>query len=202
MHECSSPSKLVTHDHATCTAFVHAGKCEGRKLVIDSLRKDSYCWLASSKGPGVCKNLYTNKAAPPVPCMWDAKQEACIRAEMFTCLTCPKCGTITPKGAAEINTIAETGTTRNCCASDGAWNGRCGNKGEKEYTWTEGAKACRDAIPECPKCGIDGNNKLSCCATNGAWRGKCGDVGQGKSHTWIEGLKACLSKSSLDFCVM
>ena len=114
--------------------FVHAGSCEGRKLVVNNFRKDSYCWVASPKGPAVCNTLYTNKATPPMPCIWDTDQTECIRAEMFTCLACPKCG----------SKVSDTrGIISSCCAPGGAWDGKCGDEGEAEYTWNQGVKACR-----------------------------------------------------------
>ena len=51
----------------------------------------------------------------------------------------------------------------------------------------------------CPKCGTNSNGRISCCGRGGAWSGKCGDEGEGKEHTWSEGLEACICKDQAIF---
>ena len=38
----------------------------------------------------------------------------------------------------------------NCCSKGGSWEGKCGDSGEKEYTWIEGAEACQNEPPKPP----------------------------------------------------
>ena len=116
--------------------FAHAGHCEGRKLVVNGRQKAGFCLSATSKGPEVCNKLYTDQVAPPVPCMWDKKKARCVRGEMFTCLTCPKCGT---------QEIAGKGSVRTCCGPNAAWHGKCGSdtNGKMQYTWHLGVQACQ-----------------------------------------------------------
>ena len=51
-------------------------------------------------------------------------------------------------------------------------------------------------VAKCPKCGTNPNGKASCCAPHATWHGKCGSDAGEKEHTWTEGMKACLRKSS------
>ena len=54
---------------------------------------------------------------------------------------------------------------------------------------------------ECPKCGTMPNSgQVSCCARGGAWFKNCGDFGDTRyDHTWFEGKRACIQKSTGDF---
>ena len=52
------------------------------------------------------------------------------------------------------------------------------------------------SVAKCPKCGTNPNGKPSCCAPQATWHGKCGSDAGEKEHTWTEGMKACLRKSS------
>ena len=51
----------------------------------------------------------------------------------------------------------------------------------------------------CSKCGsIKKSGKLNCCARGGAWFKNCGAAGDSNAgHTWVEGLQACNSSTSL-----
>merc|ERR1712087_836840 len=61
---------------------------------------------------------------------WMEGLMACL--PISTKLSCSKCG-INPSGKPS------------CCASDGAWVGKCGNEGEnKDHTWFEGLKICQN----------------------------------------------------------
>ena len=136
MYTSSKPDHTQVHIlPCTCT-----GVCEGRKLAVDRMRKDSYCWIGTPKGQKFCNQLYTNKATPPQPCVWDAESRACLRNAKRTCLTCPKCSTITDRRNKDgIDMAGES----SCCAPGGAWNGKCSDEGDLEYTWAQGIKACK-----------------------------------------------------------
>ena len=49
----------------------------------------------------------------------------------------------------------------NCCGQGGSWKGKCGDPGDKKYTWLEGFEACKNVQPKasatpgaCLRCAI------------------------------------------------
>ena len=132
MYTSSKPDHTQVHIlPCTCT-----GVCEGRMLAVDRARKETYCWSGTQIS---CNQLYSNKARPPKPCVWNAKTRVCLRNDNVVCLACPKCGAIAGSTNRDGAGLAVTGS---CCAPGGAWYGRCGNGGEAEFSWSHGIKAC------------------------------------------------------------
>ena len=65
-----------------------------------------------------------------------------VRFRKFTCKTrteakCPIC-------------VKSKKGKLSCCNKGGSWEGKCGDPGEKEYTWVEGAEACQSEPPKPP----------------------------------------------------
>ena len=131
---------------------------------------------------------------------------------------CSKCGVLITNGKRQVSCCAQGGSWFSTCGTPGSSKEHTWFEGieacKRKPTLSRVMKICllyffssptntfaktkmtgQTMHPvitaTCPTCAATSQGKLTCCAEGASWFEKCGDPGDGKEHTWGEGLEAC-----------